>query len=234
MNTNLMKRKLQSNEGNCLVYGCASLVVISIIGVVVIGLGLRSLYSQFRDNFTDDVAMELPIVEVSDSDRDAIIERYDTWVEAIENDGDRIPLTLTEEDINVLIQNHDKMKDLNGKVYVSINDTVITGDVSIPLEGFLPGFSGRYFNGSADFEIELENGRFSLYATAASVKGESLPDNVMDQIKNENLAKEMNKNSDTQDLFEHIESIEVKDGVVTIVPMSATDTDSENEERDAA
>lgn len=232
MNTAMIKQKIRSNEGNCLLYGCVSLVILGIIASLGVGFGMYYFYTQVRDKFTDDTPIELPVVEISDAERDAVIARVDTWTEALEEDGERVPLILTERDVNVLIQHHEDLEVLNGKVYVSINDSVITGEVSIPLDE-IPGFSGRYFNGSADFEIELSNGRLSVYATAASVKGEPIPDEVMEQFSNENLAKNLDNDPDTKEMIEQIESIEVKDDVITIVPIAETANTPAEEEATA-
>lgn len=226
----MIKQDIRSNEGNCLIYGCASLAILGIIGVLAIGFGANYFLKQLREEFTDDVAMELPVVEVEDSERDAIIDRFDTWSEAMEDDdGDRTTLTLTEHDINVLIQHHEDMEAMSDIVYITINDSIITGQVSVPLDE-IPGFSGRYFNGIADFEIELENGRLSLYATTANVNGEAVPDEAMQQIRNTNLAQDLDNNPETQELIEKIESIEVKDGIVTIVPSGVANSDEEESE----
>lgn len=234
MNIAAFNQKIRSNEGNCLIYGCASLVVLGIIGVVIIGYGANRFYNKILD-YTDETAMDLPVVEISDSERDAIIDRFDAWSEAMgDDDGEKTTLSLTEQDINVLIQYHEDMEQISNVVYITINDSIVTGQVSFPLDE-IPGFSGRYFNGSADFEIELENGRLYLYTTAASVKGESIPDEVMQQMRNENLAKDLDDNPDTRELIEKIESIEVKDGVVTIVPVDAIDAvDTEEQDNEAA
>lgn len=228
MNKPILKQKFKSNDGNCLIYGCASLVVIGIIAVVMIGFGARYFISQVKEQYTDNTPIELTIVDVSDAERDAIIDRVDTWLETLEHAGEKVTLTLTERDINVLIQHHKELKPLNGLIYVSINDSTITGDVSIPLEN-IPGFSDRYFNGSADFEIDMSNGKLSVYATSASLKGESVPDEIMQQVSNENLAKDVNNDRDIEQHLEHIESIEVKDGILTMIPKGVLDTPTEEE-----
>lgn len=220
MNNQRVPQRRPGTEGNCLIYGCAATVVLGIVGVLVIGFGLRQVYTHILNEYTDDVPIELAVIEVTDEDRDSVIERVDSWVEAMDSEGAKVPLTLTERDINILIQNHEELEELNGRVYVAIDDSVIKGEVSVPLSE-IPGFDGRYFNGSADFEVELSNGRLSVYAVGASVKGNAVPDDFMQQVRNENFAADVNKEKEAQELFERIESIEVKDGTIIIIPFGA-------------
>jgi hypothetical protein len=230
MFTSSFKRKLSVNEGNCLIYGCASMVVIGIIGAVLIGFGTKYFLDQLRDEYTDDAPVELAVVEVSDSERDSLIASVDTWMEALDEGATTEPLTLTDHDINVLIQHHEELEGFSDKVFITIKDSTITGDVSVPLEE-VPGLSGRYFNGSADFEIALDRmGRLSVYATAASLKGKPIPDNFMQGMKNENLAKDVSRNNpDIQESLDKIEFIEVVDGKIIITPVGATSSESEEE-----
>lgn len=206
-----------SQRGNCALYGCAGAVVIGLIGVVAIGFAARAGFNKIKEQYTSTEQVELPVVDVSDSDRDATINRVDTWLESLRADEATEQLILTEKDVNVLIQHHEDLEAMSGNVYVTINDSEVVGEMSVPLEN-VPGLSGRYFNGSATFEVSLENNRLEIYAIAATVLGEPVPEEFMGGMRNENLAKEVQNNPDNRETIESIESLEISGGIITITP----------------
>ena len=91
------------------------------------------------------------------------------------------------------------------------------GQVRVPLDIF-PGFGGRYFNGSATFDVGLKNGRFSVFVIAATLKGEPVPESFIQGIRSENLAGEIHDDPDFEELVDKLDSIVVADGVITITP----------------
>ncbi len=88
--------------------------------------------------------------------------------------------------------------------------------MSIPLH--LPFVKGRYLNGAASFKASLENGVLIVTAHSIEVKGKPLPEPFMSQLRNENLAKDAYRDPKNAESLRKIESIEVKDGKLTIKP----------------
>ncbi len=222
-----------SRDGNCALYGCAGVVVVGLIGVVTIGFVVRQAFNQLKEKYTATEAVELPSIEVSDTERDATIERVDTWVAALESDEATTQLILTEHDVNVLIEYHEELENLSGKVYLTLDESTVHGDMSYPLDE-VPGFSGRYFNGSATFEVSLANNRLVVYVIEASVGGEAVPDEFISGVRNENLAQEMHNNPETREVIESLESVEVVNGTLIITPkgFEAAEEDAEPAEEE--
>lgn len=220
MNTPIFQRDLRSNDGNCMIYGCAAVAVICIVGVIVGALFARSMYTRFVESITDSEPIELQEVDIADADRDALIERVDTWSEALDGNGEKTVLTLTEQDINALIEYHEAFENARGNVYMTIVDSTIKGDFSWPLDDFpLPGLDGRFFNGSAEFDAELRYGRLEVYIQGGSVNGEDLPDEIVQQLKVQNLADDFNQNPEARKSLDMIESIEIQGDTIVITPV---------------
>jgi hypothetical protein len=149
--------------------------------------------------------MELPKVEVSESETSMIMERVNAFTNAIKNNTSPSPLVLTSRDINVLIANHPDWRELAGKVYVSIEDDRVKGQISILLNEFGGMFEGRYLNGSAIFSVSMTSERFLVFLDSAEVAGEPLPDELMKGMRAENLAAESNKDPDVIAIIEKLE-----------------------------
>lgn len=204
----------RKSSGRCCVYGC--LITFLLVAFVVVGGGFAGYWwLQGQVNrFTADAPADLPIVELSDDELAEIQARIDNFKETIEADETPDDLVLTAEEINALIS---KDEDLRGKVYVAIADGEVTGDVSIPTD-FLPGGQGRYFNASATFDVSLENGVLIVTLTDAEVKGEKIPQQFIDGMGKENLAKDAYKDPEVAATLRRIESISIEGDKIVLKP----------------
>jgi len=87
------------------------------------------------------------------------------------------PLTLTSDEINALIATDPDLQPLKGKLYVTLENEHIKGQLSVSMdEAGLPMFRGRYLNGSGTFSLSLRNGILRLTAQEIAVKGKPLPE----------------------------------------------------------
>lgn len=210
-------RQLKRNDGNCFLWGCATVTLVLVLGSIVAFLTVRYGIQQLREQYTDDAPVELPVVEINEEDLAALIARTDAFEQGLRDDEPLDPLTLTQDEINALFQNHADLEKFAGRVYVTIENDELTGQVSAPLDIF-PGFDGRYFNGSATFDVGLENGRFSVFVKSATLKGEPVPESFIQGIRNENLAARIHEDPDSKELIDKLHSIVIAEGAVTITP----------------
>ena len=210
-------RTLRRNEGNCWLWGCATVTLVIVLGSIVGAFTVKYYIGQLREQYTDDAPVELPVVDMGPEELKALIERTDAFSQSMEDDLPSAPLTLTQDEINALIQNHSDLEKFNGRVYIEIEDDELTGQVSAPLD-IIPGFGGRYFNGSATFDVSIRNGRLSVFVESAVLKGESVPDEVMREFRKQDLAESLSNDSNFDELVSKIDSLVIEDGVVTITP----------------
>ena len=197
--------------------GCVVVIIIAIIAGYFAFKGIKGLVSELTEKYTAAEPMDLPTVDASAEEVAAILDRVDSFTNALKGDDVPEPLTLTSRDINVLINNHPEWKEIAGKVYVTIEGDQVKGDISIPLGELGEMFEGRFLNGSSIFSIGMQSGRLLLFLDEAEVGGEKLPDEIMAALKEKNLAEKTNERSDMETLNK-IESITVQDGSLIIVP----------------
>jgi hypothetical protein len=140
---------------------------------------------------------------------------------AVEQDRPTEPLVLTSDDLNALIE---ERPDWKGKVYVEIEQDKLKGQVSIPLSD-LPSFGltrGRYLNGQAEFNVWLKDGVPVATITSLEVNGKHPSDEFMNGIKNQNLIKDLDKDSELGKAIHKLKSVEIKDGKMILAAQDPT------------
>lgn len=205
-------------DGNCFLWGCAGVVVITMVVVIGASVALYLAYRNVYEEYTSADPIELPVVEATQEEIDALLAKVETFGEALDTGETADPLVLSERDINILIQHHKDLDKINDKMYVTIPDDEITGQMSVPLSE-LPGFSGRYFTGVATFDVRLSDGRLEVYVESAEIAEKAVPDTVMEQVRADNLAADFQREMpELQEYIDKLESVIVSDGKVTITP----------------
>ncbi|MCH7909234.1 MAG: hypothetical protein IIB38_06405 [Candidatus Hydrogenedentes bacterium] len=207
----------RDESGNCLLWGCLSLFCFTVLVCIAGALIFRYGFVKFRDNFTEPTRAPLAVVEISDGDLEKLMKRVDEFTQGLD-DGERpASLTLDETEVNALIQHHPDYETIKGNVFVTIDDNLIGGQVSFSLND-IPGLKGRYLNATAVFDVAFENGVLSIFLKDATVKGEPLPEMLMEALRSENLAEEVQDDRHLTEILDSLESFEVKNGKVTLTP----------------
>jgi hypothetical protein len=204
-------------QRGCFFYGCIIASVLAVMMLVLIGIAAYVAYravTQAVDQYTSTTPIELPKVEMPDEQRKAVKDRFDGFRKAVEAGTPTEPLVLTSDDLNVLISQDE---DLNGKVYVAVEGDEVKGKVSIPLDKLGIGMvRGRFLNGEADFKASLQGGVLIITLDAVEVNGLKVPEPMMTELRKQNLAKDMYKDQKSAEMIRKFESLEVKDGKITI------------------
>jgi hypothetical protein len=201
----------------CFFYGCITASVLAVLVLIAIGIttyfGLRYI-NRLVTQYTSPTPMELPKVEMSDEDRMAVRARFDAFKKALDQGDDTDPLVLTGDELNVLLAQQAKIAD---KVYFIIEGDKLKGEVSLPLGALpLPGAKGRYFNGKATFLASLHDGKLDVRVDSAEVNGQPVSEQIMTGLRNANMAEDTTNDPDTEKLLGKLESIDIKDGTITI------------------
>jgi len=208
----------------CFFYGCITvfilMVVVGIAGFFAIRYGLNKL-TAFVEQYTDTTPMILPTVQMSPTDYQQLDKRVTAFADAVNARKATPALVLAGDEFNALIANNPAWKGLKGKVYVTMEGDQIKGKVSIPMDDLAqaPGLSrlkGRYLNGSAALKVSLANGVLMVTLQSLEAKGQSPPTQVMAQLQSVNFAQNATQDPKTQEMIGRLESIEVKDGKLTI------------------
>lgn len=211
--------KSERRGPGCFLWGCIIAVVLFVGGLAAVLGGGYYMYAQMRDKYTDTQPMALPEIPLSQEERQSVKERFDQFREAVDAGQATEPLKLNEDEINTLIAESDSEDPMKDSLRVQIEDDTVKGQISVPLDDIpLPGLKGRYFNGTAELRGSLKDGKLEVFIENASVKGEPLPDNVMTELRRENLTAEIMNDPEARKTLEKLESMEVRDGQVIIVP----------------
>jgi hypothetical protein len=203
----------------CFFYGCLTLIVLAVLMLIIAALGgyfAYRTYYRLMEQYTSPTPMTLAKVEMSEDDRKALRERFDAFKKALDQGEDAEPLVLNSDELNVLVAEATEMEET---VHFVIEGNKLMGEISLPLSKLgLPGMAGRYFNGKATFLASLHEGLLLVRADSAEVNGVPLSEEFMGALRNENLAKDVANKPENARLLNKLESIDVKDGHVTITP----------------
>jgi hypothetical protein len=209
---------------SCLLYGCLTLLVILI--AVAVGSFFLARYalnriSEFVEEYTDAVPMEMPVADLADPDYQKLEQRLATFQEGLKTGKGLEALVLTAPEINALIARHASLTAWRDRLRVQLDGDQVKGQLSLPLEQFarLPGMSrlkDRYLNGAAGLKVSLENGRLWVNLESLEVKGRALPAEVVSQLRQQNLAQDVDRYPELAETLGQLQSIEVKDSQVTI------------------
>jgi hypothetical protein len=204
-------------QKGCFFYGCVFSIVLAVLMMIALAVFAFISYrmlSQLIGQYTSETPRPLPKLEMPDAERQKVFDRFDAFRKALREGTPTEPLVLNSDDLNALIERN---PDLAGKIYVTIDDDKIKGDVSVPLDFFgLNMMQGRYLNGQAEFKASLRDGILVVRLDDLEVNGKDVPENVMSGLRQQNLAEEMNRNPENAREIHKFESIEIEDGLLTI------------------
>jgi hypothetical protein len=203
--SNSQKRTL-----GCFAYGCITVVILAVVGIVAVSYWAKNAFDGLVDTYTDAAPLELPIVEIADSDLVDLKERVDVFRKAVDENESEARLELTADELNALIMHDSQLEDLKGKVYLDIKDKQLVGEVSLPLgELDVPFGEGRYLNGYGVFDVSLGRRGLEVYVQALEVNGMSLPEEIMGGLMGENLIKDAKFDDETEALIDRLKTLEI-------------------------
>jgi hypothetical protein len=181
--------------------------------VLCAGIGGYWFVSNQVAKYTSETPVKLPTVEFTPEqlvELEDRLARFKTTID--EGNTPEEDLVLTAEEINALIGKEEKLR---GRVFVKIEDGQVTGDLSVPTD-VLPGGKGRFFNGSATFDVSMEGGVLIVTLADAEVNGEPVPQQVVDGMSRENLAKDLYKDPQNAKFIRRVESVSVEDDKIIL------------------
>ncbi|MDA7916045.1 hypothetical protein N9B94_02295 [Verrucomicrobia bacterium] len=217
---------------SCFIYGCLSMVILVVIGLVVGYFVARSAAVKGIEAFTEEGPMEMVVVELSDEEYQDIQGRLTNFVAAVESSTNSVELSLTSDEVNGLISRHEAFEEVNDKFSVFIEDDQLMGIISIPLEGKVnwDKVDGRYLNGTAALSIAIENGVLDLRIESIKVGETSLPEFIQKELMKENLAKDWDLGPEMEEGLKRIESFTFEDGKVLLKLKGKDDETGKEEE----
>lgn len=226
------------NGRGCFFYGCLTCVILTILSLVAIFFVVRGLVH----SYTSERALRLEPVTVSDDVVKTASAKIALFMAAVQGQGGSATISLTDTEINTLIAHGISKAILEGSeksksgesgavitpeqvaselayakdiVRVRIVGDTIGGQVSIDLAPM--GFPGRFLNGDSAAYVSLHDGKLDVKVKSLIINGFPIPDSILSQIQGENIAENFGKTTEQRDFLRKVQSIEVKNGQVTVV-----------------
>ena len=213
-----MNEQAPKPRRGCFFYGCITSVVLLVLLLGALLIGLHYV-KKMVNSFTDTQPMALPTLQMSQPEIENVKQRFEAFRTEVREQRATKPLVLTSDEINALIASGKGQQTLQGKVYVRLEGDQLKSEVSLPLEDVgLRMFKGRYLNGSATFNLALNNGTPFVTAQSVQVKGKPLPETYMQKIRKENLAAALLNDPDAVAVLQRLQAVQVKDGKLVIEP----------------
>jgi hypothetical protein len=219
-------------QRGCLFYGCLFSAVFAVLIMVAVGaltyIAFRG-FGQIVQQYSSTTPVPLPKTEITEEDRRTLEERVGEFRKALDDGTPTAPLILTSRDLNALIESNPTLRD---KIYVTIEEDKIKGQVSLPLEDFAFGpfvkmLTGRFLNGEAELTVSLKDGVLLVLLDSIEINGKRLPEDVIQQLRQQNLTKDAYKDPKNAEQIRKLESIEVKSGKVIITARQGSSTKAE-------
>jgi hypothetical protein len=208
------------NKRGCLFYGCITLAVVVLLAGIGTWVAVRYAMKTaggLIDQYTSTNAIPIESVSISQSDLKSLQDRLTSFSEALEGRPGSRELVLNAHEINALIQNAPEYAELKNKLFIMIEDDEIKGKLSMPLDNLGPlKLKGRYLNGIATLQVDLENGALDVKLKDVRVGDNQLPAPILSELKKANFSQEFQKDPEARRTIEKLESIKVKNGTVVI------------------
>jgi len=180
--------------------------------------------------YTDTKPLEMPAVQLSDSEITNLQQRVDSFDKAIKEGKAVEPLVLTADEINALIASNNKTNSQSPvRLYFSFNENRVQAQLSLPTDGLgLRMLKGRYFNGSGDFAVSLHDGRLMLNVKSLAVKGKPLPEQFMQPLRGQNFADGWTNNPDFDQTVAKLQEVKIEDGKLIVIPKAQSSEPTPN------
>lgn len=206
-------------QRGCFFYGCVIASILAVLLIIALAVGaffVMRFFSGMVEQWTSPTPMELPQVQISEEDRRSVRERVDAFRKAVDAGTATDSLVLTGDDLNALI---DENPDFKGRIFARIEGDKLMARVSMPLDRLGIGMlQGRYLNGEAELKASLSDGLLLVTLQSLEVNGKKPPENFMQSLRNQNLARDAYSNPKNAEMIGRFESLQIKDGKIILKP----------------
>jgi hypothetical protein len=197
----------------CLIAAGVTALALIVIGGVVAGFlywRVRKLRAEFSDT-------QLKAVSVAEANADTA-RRLSRTVEQFQRavkEGRREQFVFTDLQLNQIVSTLPAVRELRGRALFTIVDNHLKVEAGIPLDQ-IPGFQGRYFNGTFTLDLRLENGALNLRVLEAEVRGQPLPPLIMQQLRQRNLADQALQNPEFRQQIDGLKALRIEGGKLVV------------------
>lgn len=209
-----------SGKRGCFFWGCLTMGIVVVIGVVGAVFTVRSVYNRIK-GLVADAPAEIRVFEPTEAQAEAIKQKWLGFAEAALS-GEAKAFEFTEDDLNAAVAVDDApLAELQGKAYFAMAGDELSAEVSMPLDEM--GLEGKYLNGRVALAVRQGAGGVSLFITDVRIGKETLPGFIMKELSSEDLLADLdNVTVETDEgpkqvnmraeIDKYIDRVEVADG----------------------
>ena len=203
--------------------GCLGIFAIMAVALALVLGGIWWMYAKSVDALTSDAPIAVTMEAPSEAQVAAASQKLEQLrTAALTQQATTMEFTAPE--LNALIARHPSFSDWRGKARVAIANSELTLDLSVPLTEIpLPRVRNRYFNGSVRFALAYDEDQFTLGVRSLSANGQDIDlsffQTMADDINrgfNEGFDKSQRENAQSNEFWENVRSIEVRDDKLII------------------
>ncbi|MBI1840122.1 MAG: hypothetical protein HYR88_04640 [Verrucomicrobia bacterium] len=205
----------------CWFYGCVTVAILAVlvgVGVVLTGFYVARKIKSAVAEYSQPEPLKLPELRLTPEQYTDVRKRSEAFKSSLATpSATPHELVLTADELNGLLSDVDRSGALSRSLRVKIEGDVISGMISIPLSRLgLPNGDGRFLNGEAGFRVSMAQGRLLVTLKDFRLKDKPLPPALLAGFQNLNLAEQYNNDPNAQSVLAKFETIEVRDGKLTI------------------
>jgi hypothetical protein len=210
----------------CFFYGCLILVILMVIVGVGAGFGVWYVAKRVTavlEEYTDTAPLEVPASEMSQASYASLEDRVREFGDGLKAGRPVEPLKLAAEDLNALLARSPALAEWKDRVHVQFEGSEVRARLSLPLDqlGELPmlkALRGRYLNGEAALGVGMAAGQLDVRLKALQVKGKPLPIEVLQALREQNLAEAANQDPAKAATLGRLSNVAVEDGQLVLTP----------------
>lgn len=206
--------------GTIILLSLFGLFSISMVILIVLSLLVPPVIDGMVEAYTDLESVPVPVVALTDSERDEIESRLETFGDALKEGQAVGPLVLNEREINGLLFADDEV----ATGYVNLEEGTIRAQMSVPIRSDLElgpwraAMDGRFINGVAELDIGIEGDILTADLVSFEVNGEDIPGWLHTVLQTEIDDMEWLSSEDVREVVADLEYIEFRDGRLIVHP----------------
>ncbi len=205
-----MVEEQKEKSRGCLYYGCLVCLVLVVLIVGLAGFILYKLRNTALE-YTDTAPLDLPRVTMDYGEREALNAKLDVFGQTVRQGMDLAQIVLTDREVNVLVSENPGWQAFSGQLFLRFEDGKVAGSVSLPLDKLpLKMAKDRYLNGSGVFDVFMKNSVLIVNIDQMEVKGKQVPEQIMAELRNINLAQEAYNDVQTARTLARIQKLDIR------------------------
>ena len=174
----------------CFAKGCLTILIIGGLFIfAVIGTGWYVLHKLASNNLISDSPTLVQVEPPTDAQYQAAESSLNRVKEAATAKREET-VSFTAADLNALLAKNPDFRDFEGHARVEIADSIMTINLSAPLNRLWSSRKPRWFNGTVRFTGNYEDGEFQVTLLSASGGDYEVPGYVLSSI-NSNIDRPM-------------------------------------------